>query len=138
MNKLINLQINGHIQVAQFWPDGESDADTTKLLVSVGQDSFKVKMPTSDVHVPTPAFDACLPAGREETDGSVKQDKLINAKGHITVRLQRVDAPELHIAPGPIKGKSLAGTGLFLKYRQRQAETGTNALRLLFAQHWPM
>ncbi len=130
MNKGINLQISGHIQVAQFWPDGESDADTTKLLVSVGQDSFKVKMPTSDVHVPTQAFDHAYQRGEKKPDGSFKQDKLINAKGQITVRLQRVDAPELHIAPGPIKGKSLAGTGLFLKYRQRQAETGTNALRL--------
>jgi endonuclease YncB( thermonuclease family) len=130
MNKPINLQISGHIQVAQFWPDGDSDADTTKLLVSVGQNSFKVKMPTSDVHVPTPAFDNAYLRGEKKPDGRFKQNKLINAKGQITVRLQRVDAPELHISPGPIKGKSLAGTGLFLKYRQRQAETGTHALGL--------
>jgi endonuclease YncB( thermonuclease family) len=128
MKKLINLQISGHIQVAQFWPEGDSDADTTKLLVSVGQDSFKVKMPTSDVHVPTQAFNNAFQRGEKKPDGTFKQDKLINSKGQITVRLQRVDAPELHIAPGPIKGKSLKDTGLFLKYRQRQAETGTHAL----------
>lgn len=130
MKKFINLQISGHIDVAQFWPDGESDADTTKLLVSVGQGSFKVKLPNAHVHVPTQAFNNAFQRGDKNPDGSFKQDKLINAKGQITVRLQRVDAPELHISPGPIKGKSLAGTGLFLKYRQRQAETGTNALRL--------
>jgi endonuclease YncB( thermonuclease family) len=130
MNKVINLQITGHIQVAQFWPDGDSDADTTKLLVSVARDSFKVKLPASDVHVPTQAFDHAFQHGEKKPDGSFKQNKLINSKGQITLRLQRVDAPELHISPGPIKGKSLAGTGLFLKYRQRQAETGTNALRL--------
>jgi endonuclease YncB( thermonuclease family) len=130
MKKITNLRIKGHVEVSQFWPEGDSDADTTKILITVGNGSFLVKVPGAAAHVPTRAYERAYMRGDKKPDGTFKQDKLINAKNQITVRLQRVDAPELHISPGPIKGKSLKGTGLFKKYRQRQSETGTNALRM--------
>jgi endonuclease YncB( thermonuclease family) len=129
MKKVTNLQIHGKIDVNQFWPKGTSDADTTKLLVAVGAGSFMVKRAGASAYVQTQAYENAYMLGEKKADGSFKQEPLINSKGQITVRLQRVDAPELHIKPGPIKGKSLKGTGLFVDYRQRQAETGTNALR---------
>jgi endonuclease YncB( thermonuclease family) len=100
----------------------------------VGAGSFQVKRAGADAYVQTKAYDNAYMLGEKKADGSFAQDKLINSKGQITVRLQRVDAPELHIKPGPIKGKSLKGKTLdgkplFTDYRQRQAETGTNALR---------
>jgi endonuclease YncB( thermonuclease family) len=129
MRSVNNLQILGQIDVQQFWPKGSSDADTTKLMVKVAPGSFRIKRAGSASHVPTQAYDNAYMLGEKKADGSFKQEPLINSKNQITVRLQRVDAPELHIKPGPIKGKSLKGTGLFVDYRQRQAETGTNALR---------
>jgi hypothetical protein len=30
------LKVAGSIDLNQFWPQGESDADTTKILVTVG------------------------------------------------------------------------------------------------------
>jgi endonuclease YncB( thermonuclease family) len=129
MKKITNLQVHGKIDVNQFWPKGTSDADTTKLLVTVGAGSFMVKRAGASAYVQTQAYENAYMLGEKKADGSFKQEPLVNSKGQITVRLQRVDAPELHIKPGPIKGKSLKGTGLFVDYRQRQAETGTNALR---------
>jgi endonuclease YncB( thermonuclease family) len=124
-----NLQILGQIDVQQFWPTGSSDADTTKLMVQVAPGSFRIKLAGSSTHEPTNAYEKAFMYGEKNKQGVRKKERLINSKGQITVRLQRVDAPELHINPGPIKGKSLKGTGLFVEYRQRQAETGTVALR---------
>jgi endonuclease YncB( thermonuclease family) len=129
MKKITNLRIEGHVEVDQFWPSGDSDADTTKILITVGAGSFHVKLPGAAAYVATNAFEKAYMRGDKQPDGTFKQDKLINSKNQITVRLQRVDAPELHISPGPIMGKSLSGTGLFKKYRQHQSETGTSALR---------
>lgn len=36
------LEVRGTIDLAQFWPTGESDADTTKVLLSVGPDAFRL------------------------------------------------------------------------------------------------
>ena len=34
------FRVRGTIDIAQFWPSGESDADTTKIKIAVGADSF--------------------------------------------------------------------------------------------------
>ena len=34
------VKVRGTISIAQFWPEGSADADTTKFLVSVRHDSF--------------------------------------------------------------------------------------------------
>jgi hypothetical protein len=135
MPSMNNLQILGQIDVQQFWPTGSSDADTTKLMVQVAPGSFRIKLAGSSTHEPTNAYEKAFMYGEKNKQGVRKKERLINSKGQITVRLQRVDAPELHINPGPIKGKSLKGTGLFVEYRQRQAETGTVALPA--RGHWP-
>src|SRR5262249_45074396 len=47
----------------------------------------------------------------------------------LTVRLQGIDAPELHYQPQYMKSLgSLKGSGLVKKYRQHQAETATGRL----------
>jgi endonuclease YncB( thermonuclease family) len=134
-NAITQLQISGQINITQFWPDGESDADTTKLIVQVSDKGFRVKLPGAADYVATNAYKQAYLRGVKLKDGSFKHNNLINSKGEITVRLQRVDAPELHISPGPIKGKTLSGTGEFKRYRQRQAETATVALRKLLLSH---
>ncbi len=124
-SRLTHLQAHGSIDLAQFWPEGESDADTSKLLVDLGQRGFTVQRPSDHSARPTQAYDEAFIRGAKKPDGSYAHKLLINSKGQMTVRLQRVDAPELHITPGPLKGKSLSGSPLFKKYRQAQGETAT-------------
>ncbi len=45
------LTIDGTLNLAQFWPDGESDADTAKVVIDVGPGT---------VRWPEPAADDCL------------------------------------------------------------------------------
>jgi len=119
------LTIEGTLDLSQFWPIGESDADTTKIVLTVLPGAVQYQ-PTNDVPRPTTKYD----------DAGVKSFgklKPVIKEGKITVRLQGIDAPELHFQPQSLKGKtykgqpfgSLKGSGLVKKYRQRQAETAT-------------
>ena len=119
------LMIEGTLDLSQFWPIGESDADTTKIVLTLLPDAVQYQ-PPGDTPRPTTKFDeACVK--------SFGQLKPVIKDGKITVRLQGVDAPELHYQPQSMKGKtykgrpfgSLKGSGLVRKYRQRQAETAT-------------
>ena len=60
---------------------------------------------------------------------------LIRDGNTIVIRLQGIDAPELHYRPQAVKGKKLAGTGLVKDYRQHQAETATARLGKFLQQH---
>lgn len=122
------LRVRGTIDLVQFWPDGDSDADTSKVKVTVGKDSFAFAadgktFKTTDVY-----FDAY--------GVGASKKKVIDTKSRITVRLQGIDAPELHYQAGALK-KSPAVTdakrkkfNLENKPKRRQywAETGTVAL----------
>ncbi|MEJ7735404.1 MAG: hypothetical protein WKG00_40235, partial [Polyangiaceae bacterium] len=37
------LEVRGTIELDPFWPRGDSDADTTKIVVRVGPDSFRFR-----------------------------------------------------------------------------------------------
>jgi endonuclease YncB( thermonuclease family) len=123
------LEISGAIDVTQFWPSGESDADTTKILLRVTPGSIRVTLAGKNSAQPTSAFDGAVIVGGRKKDGD-REVKPVIKNGLITVRLQRVDAPELHYQPDArgSEGK-LKGTGLIKKYRQRQAETATARFR---------
>ena len=91
------LRVKGSIDINQFWPTGKSgnvlsDADTIHVQVT----------PTSfvfDGNV-TRAFDFAWITTRKNTDGSRSPIYIIVSQGtanaHIKVRLQGIDAPELH------------------------------------------
>jgi hypothetical protein len=58
------LEVRGRIAIEQFRPEGESDADTTKIHVSVSQDSFCFKEhPAAQLRV-THAFERARVRGR--------------------------------------------------------------------------
>jgi endonuclease YncB( thermonuclease family) len=137
------LTIDGTLDVSQFWPAGESDADTTKLVVDVTLATHPVHyqaFPNAPAQ-PTAVYDAAhvKPFGAPQP---------VIKDGKLTVRLQGIDAPELHVQPGSLsktkwKGKALGslkglkrpnGTSLVTKYRQPQAETGTVRLATFLAQ----
>lgn len=81
------LKVRGTIPIAQFWRESTVDADTTKIHVSVKHDSFSFSEDGRNFRV-THVFDDARVVGKSR--GPVIRN------GHIAVRLQGVDAPELH------------------------------------------
>jgi endonuclease YncB( thermonuclease family) len=112
------LTIHGTIDLSQFWPTGGSDADTTKIIVTVNRKSF-IYQRADGTKRTTKVF---LTAQYDDR-GTLKP--LLRKGNTVIVRLQGIDAPELHYRPTAVKGKRLAGTGLVKDYRQHQAETAT-------------
>lgn len=83
------LEVHGTLDVAQFWPTGESDADTSHVVVAV--DGFRFR---PNAHTPfkaTHVFDTAHVRGTG-SNPAVKN-------GAVTVRWQGIDAPELHYRP---------------------------------------
>jgi endonuclease YncB( thermonuclease family) len=119
------LEVAGTIDLAQFWPDGESDADTTKIVLTVTPGSVRVRLAGQTSFQFTSAYDdAVIITGRKK-DGDLRVEPVIK-HGGLTVRLQRIDAPELHYQPDARgSGGKLKGTGLIKRYRQAQGETAT-------------
>ena len=86
------LRIRGSIDLEQFWPDGESDADTSKVKVTVSDQSFSFAADGKSFKQ-TKAFIGAYVRG-------ASRKLVIDSKDRITVRLQGVDAPELHYRAG--------------------------------------
>ena len=108
------LRVTGVLDLTQFWPDGESDADTAK--VSVQSIEFS---PDPASHLPfqpiTIFKDAFITGGAGKPEPVIKN-------GRITARFQGIDANELHFAALlPKKGLKNNGT----RYRQYFGETAT-------------
>ncbi len=128
------LEVRGTIDLAQFWPTGGADADTTSMRVDVGAaDAFRFRPHPGAPFQPTHAFVDATVAGRV-------RKLAVDAKGRITVRLQGIDAPELHYTPAselPKAQRSAEQSQLYLewnlKYRQRLAETATVELAKFLA-----
>jgi endonuclease YncB( thermonuclease family) len=128
------LRINGTIDITQFWPLGSSDADTTKIKLVVNTNSFSYRKTGSKKFVKTKAFVGA------ESRGQVSKEVISTSKKTgeqtITVRLQGVDAPELHYKAAPLKRTSDITDAERKKYndinkeerRQPLAETATVAL----------
>jgi endonuclease YncB( thermonuclease family) len=92
------LEVSGTLDVNQFWPKGESDGDTAKVVVGAGAFRFRAK-PNGPWKV-TRAFDqAMVKRSLNARSGTAA----INKKQQITVRWQGIDAPELHYRPTPEK-----------------------------------
>ncbi len=95
------LRIKGLIELDQFWPAGESDADTTKIKLLVEDNSFEYKETGSDSFKITKAFNDAVSKGQGTTP--VIKTRKKDGVQTITVRLQGVDAPELHYNAAPLK-----------------------------------
>jgi endonuclease YncB( thermonuclease family) len=81
------LRIRGSIDLRQFWPLGASDADTMHVAVDAG--SFAFARNPSSRFATTHALTGAVVRGRIATP-------ILRAKGTVVIRLQGVDAPELH------------------------------------------
>jgi len=127
------LKLSGTLDVAQFWPNGQSDADTTKVIVTVHGNSFRFSHDGVTHFETTHAFDDARVKGKSGTKTAIGQH------GQVTIRLQGIDAPELHYPLPPLGNKA----GLLpeerdayralekVEYRQYRGETSTAALGYL-------
>jgi len=119
------LEVHGTIDLTQFWPTGESDADTTKVLLSVGPDAFQFRAKPKEAFKVTHAFEGATAKGRGSKE-------VIDKKGRVTIRLQGIDAPELHYRPQfPTKldsAQQAAFSAVNADFRQFYGETSTTAL----------
>src|SRR5437588_147250 len=84
------LEVTGTIDLSQFWPSGESDADTVK--VQVGTNSFRFAARAGNPSTVTHAFNGAQVHGKVTKEAIDKQNR-------VTIRLQAVGAPELHYRP---------------------------------------
>jgi endonuclease YncB( thermonuclease family) len=123
------LTVGGTLDLSQFWPLGESDADTTKLLITVSAGAFQFQSSKSAAPQPTRAFDGAW------VKGAGGKKAVIDKKNRITVRLQGIDAPELHYAPAPLTKKTgvtpemrAALKAVNHKYRQHWGQSAAKAL----------
>jgi endonuclease YncB( thermonuclease family) len=126
------LRVTGTIDLSQFWPNGDSDVDTANVVVDA--DGFKFSADASPQALrTTPVFE----------DAFIGLKPVIGKGRKVTVRIQGIDAPELHCPPGaqhpkapkqdtPANAKKkkklppLKGNGG--KFRQFQGETSTAGL----------
>lgn len=130
------LKVTGTLALDQFWPQGSSDADTTKVVIGVNANSFQFQQHPSAPFVATRVFQNALVQGRNG------RKPPIDKKSRITVRQQGIDAAELHYRPSPLgkKKPSLTATqlerfkSLNKEYRQHLGETATVALHKMLSR----
>ena len=85
------LEVSGTIDLEQFWPNNESDADTAKVVVD-GPDAFRFRPNPNAQSRVTHAFNGATVRGKGSSP-------CIDNKGRVTIRFQAIDAPELHYRP---------------------------------------
>ncbi len=111
------LRIRGKLNVDQFWPKGTADADTVNLVVDVNKKSFQFAEDGKTFKTTTVFFGAVsVGKGRKQ---------VVSAKNKITIRLQGIDAPELHYKASPLTGD--------VSKAKRKAFNEANKERF---QHW--
>jgi endonuclease YncB( thermonuclease family) len=121
------LRVTGSIDLSTFWPSGDCDADTTKMLVDVAAGGFEFQAKHRGPFVKTHAFDGAKVRG----SGLYP---VLNTKGQVTIRLQGIDAPELHYYPaslsvkGPTEAQRAAYKAVYKEYRQYLGEAAVLAL----------
>jgi endonuclease YncB( thermonuclease family) len=127
------LEVSGTIDPAQFWPAGESDADTVKVLLA-GANSFRFRARLGAPFKVTHAFAGATVKGKVRKPA-------IDTQNRITIRLQGIDAPELHYRPTaptlhgkkPTTGERAAFNANNGNFRQFFGETSTVQLAKFLA-----
>ena len=93
------ITARGTIDIAQFWPDGSSDADTANILVNVADGGVFYAPDGGNERDVTAVYKSAV-AGQKKNSTNLANETLIK-NGKLKVRLQGIDAPEPpNLAPG--------------------------------------
>jgi Micrococcal nuclease (thermonuclease) homologs len=115
------LIIDGVLRVKQFWPESRSDADTATVDLVTARPFVFINKAGHRIH--TSVFDNAESVGKFGRKTVIKRTK--GGGRHVTIRLQGLDAPELHFQP-QVPGTK--GKGVNHPFRQSMGETCANAL----------
>src|SRR5690348_15150900 len=118
------LIISGVLSVKQFWPGGRSDADTATLELRANKPFVLVN--NVGTRKSTSVFDNAESVGKFGAKPVIKATK--SGVRHVTIRLQGLDAPELHYQP-----EVKAPRGINHPFRQSMGETSAAALHSIVA-----
>lgn len=129
-----NLILTGTLDLAQFWPNGTSDADTAKVVV--GKNPFTFRATPSDEYRVTNVLDDAVVGGSVRRPAVTRKTaKDGTSTANVTIRFQGIDAPELHFIPPAaksVKKQTPQQHALYLKwnndYRQHWGESAAQAL----------
>lgn len=116
------LTVSGVLRVKQFWPGARSDADTATMDI-VGKRAFVFQTNAGRRRV-TSAFENAEMVGQFGRTAVIRQSKGSTVR-KVSVRLQGLDAPELHYQP---QVKGAGGKGVNHPFRQSLGETCADAL----------
>src|SRR5215510_10871832 len=122
------LIVSGVLQADQFWPKGRSDADTVSITIE-NEHSF-VFVDDAGERQPTKAFEDAEVIGSHGRSPVIKKSET-SGERKVTIRMQGIDAPELHFQPF-VPGAG--GTGHLHPFRQSLGESSANALHEFVAQ----
>lgn len=123
------LVVTGVLRTKQFWPEARSDADTATVdLVPQAKKPF-VFVNNAGQRKTTKVFDNAVVLGKFGPNAVVNQPKTSTVR-RVTVRLQGIDAPELHFQP---QVPGAGGKGIIHPFRQSLGETSANALHDIVA-----
>jgi endonuclease YncB( thermonuclease family) len=124
------LEVRGTIDVSQFWPSGRSDADTATVMLARAGDPIKFQKDHAAPLRATHVFDDVFVQGRQGRKEAIKN-------GHVTIRMQGIDAAEQHFQPTALSGAEKENSNQREKdafhelnhpYRQPLGATSTNEL----------
>lgn len=89
------MEVTGTLATRIFWPAGQSDADTASVIIDVAEDSFRFRPHDDAPFRLTQFYRGATVVGRE-------RKAPVNAAGKMTIRLQWIDATEMHYRPSPL------------------------------------
>jgi endonuclease YncB( thermonuclease family) len=125
------LIVSGVLQADQFWPKGRSDADTASVGLTIqNEHSFVFVDDAGKRHI-TKAFENAEVIGSHGRRSPVIKTSKKSGKRKVTIRMQGIDAPELHYQPFV---REATGKGVVHPFRQSLGETSANALHAFVAQ----
>jgi endonuclease YncB( thermonuclease family) len=128
------LKINGKIRLDQFFPDGKSDADTTQLRLVLDARPFSFQASENEPFVSTNIFENARATGSGQKKNVIRNKAKANR--HIVIRLQGIDAPELHFRIyDPRQLKKYADNADFKRLNVEYRQFGSQTATVRLSQH---
>lgn len=117
--------VEGLLRTEQFWPTGTADADTTTIRVEPLNFYYQASPSAQRRKLRGTSFDGAVVVSKGTKAQVIK-------KGKMSVRLQGLDAPELHYRP--TLGKQKAGGTEYTKVERKRFTNYNEDYRQIYAE----